>query len=96
MMNLQEIYQSSLRHNRSITTEKEIGLNSMSKPYLITSICFARQKIQLESGALVNTFCRRQCAKYMIPQGRSNSKALGLNSEVMVQMVFLRYSRKFR
>jgi len=30
----------------------------------------------------------------MIPQGGSYSKALGLNSKVMVQMVFLRYSRK--
>lgn len=41
------------------------------------------------SRALVDGFRWRQRSKYVVPQGRCYSKALVLNSEVMVKMVFL-------
>jgi hypothetical protein len=104
MNNLQlMIYKSSTRKKKEDTAKgkfiwwnRKDGLREWTQAMwasLTSLLGFAKQKIQSKSNGLVDSFGRRQCAKYMIPQGRSYSKALGLNSEVMVEMVLLRYSK---
>lgn len=85
--------QINLEHlNRIWLEEVDIGEHNtcLSLPPFL-AFC----KMQRKSRALlVDGFRRGQCTKHMIPQRRCYSEPLVLDSEVMVQMVFLMYRQQ--
>lgn len=86
------------RSNQSRTPEQDLAWGGGHGEHNTCYLClhfWLFCKMQHKSRALlVNGFRRGQCTKHMIPQRRCYSEPLVLDSEVMVQMVFLMYRQQ--